>query len=485
LVLLSCRYFDLVVLHGKEIMKASQSFSVLVFMLLTMVLGHSASAALPDFRDIVKSSSPAVVKILVEQKSTRGGQAQSDSEDIPEPLRRFFQYRDSPQSQRQEMSMGSGFIVSESGYIVTNNHVVDGADSVLVRLSDRREFDAEIIGTDPRSDLALLRIDAENLPALKLAQAGKLEVGEWVLAIGSPFGLDYSVTAGIVSAIGRSLPTERNENYVPFIQTDVAINPGNSGGPLFNLQGEVVGVNSQIFTRSGGSIGLSFAIPISVVRNVVDQLKENGRVTRGWLGVTIQNVDKNLAESFGLDRPQGALIAQLSPDGPAGKSGLRAGDVIIAFDGQSVENSADLPHIVGLLEPGSTVEVKLVRDRKTKLVQVKVGGLDADDSYALSNRQPDGKVGGRLGLVAEEIPEDVQRRLELDGGVVIRRVVSGSIAAKSGMLPGDVITQVGANKIDSLSDLSRAVRKLSEDRSVPVRLIRRGAPMFIGLKLSG
>jgi serine protease Do len=421
----------------------------------------------------------------VEQKSTRGGQAQDDSEDIPEPLRRFFQYRDSPQSQRQEMSMGSGFIVSESGYIVTNNHVVDGADSVLVRLSDRREFDAEIIGTDPRSDLALLRIDAENLPALKLAQAGKLEVGEWVLAIGSPFGLDYSVTAGIVSAIGRSLPTERNENYVPFIQTDVAINPGNSGGPLFNLQGEVVGVNSQIFTRSGGSIGLSFAIPISVVRNVVDQLKENGRVTRGWLGVTIQNVDKNLAESFGLDRPQGALIAQLSPDGPAGKSGLRAGDVIIAFDGQSVENSADLPHIVGLLEPGSTVEVKLVRDRKTKLVQVKVGGLDADDSYALSNQQPDGKVGGRLGLVAEEIPEDVQRRLELDGGVVIRRVVSGSIAAKSGMLPGDVITQVGANKIDSLSDLSRAVRKLSEDRSVPVRLIRRGAPMFIGLKLSG
>jgi serine protease Do len=484
LVLLSSRYFDLVVLHGKEIMKASQSFSLLVFMLVTMLFGHSASADLPDFRDIVKSNSPAVVKILVEQKSVRGGQAQGDSGDIPEPLRRFFQYRGSPQSQRQEMSMGSGFIVSESGYIVTNNHVVEGADSVLVRLSDRREFDAEIIGTDPRSDLALLRIDAENLPALKLAEAGELEVGEWVLAIGSPFGLDYSVTAGIVSAMGRSLPTEQNENYVPFIQTDVAINPGNSGGPLFNLQGEVVGVNSQIFTRSGGSIGLSFAIPISVVRNVVDQLKEDGRVTRGWLGVTIQNVDKNLAESFGLDRPQGALIAQLSSDGPAEKSGLRAGDVIIAFDGQSVENSADLPHIVGLLEPDSTVDVKLVRDRKIKTVQVKVGGLDADDSYALSNRQPDGRVGGRLGLVAEEIPEDIQLRLELDGGVVIRRVVSGSIAAKSGMLPGDVITQVGADKIDSLSDLTKAVKKLSADRSVPVRLIRRGAPMFIGLKLS-
>ncbi|MCL4103990.1 UNVERIFIED_CONTAM: hypothetical protein GTU68_034852 [Idotea baltica] len=382
------------------------------------------------------------------------------------------------------MSMGSGFIVSESGFIVTNNHVVEGADSVLVRLSDRREFDAEIIGTDPRSDLALLRIDAKDLPTLKLAEAGELEVGEWVLAIGSPFGLDYSVTAGIVSAKGRSLPTERNENYVPFIQTDVAINPGNSGGPLFNLQGEVVGVNSQIFTRSGGSIGLSFAIPISVVRNVIDQLQEGGRVTRGWLGVTIQNVDKNLADSFGLDRPRGTLITQISPNGPAEKSGLLAGDVIVTFDGQAVESSADLPHIVGLLEPGSSVPVELVRNRKTKTIQVEVGGLDADDSYALSNSKSAGKVGGRLGLVAEEIPEDVKQRLELDGGVVIRKVVSGSIAAKSGMLSGDVITQIGQDKIDSIGDLTNAVKQLRADRSVAVRLIRRGAPLFIGLKLA-
>ena len=292
---------------------------------LLWLAGAVNAAELPDFTEIVRDSSPAVVKIVVEHSSNRGGQAGPNPDEIPEYLRRFFEYRGTPPGQRQRMSMGSGFITSADGYIVTNNHVVEGADSVIVRLSDRREYDAEVVGTDPRSDLALLRIDAEDLPALKLGRAGELEVGEWVLAIGSPFGLDYSVTAGIVSAKGRSLPTERNENYVPFIQTDVAINPGNSGGPLFNLDGEVVGVNSQIFTRSGGSIGLSFAIPASVVINVVDQLKDSGRVTRGWLGVTIQDVDKNLAESFGLDRPQGALIAQVAPDGPADKSGAATG----------------------------------------------------------------------------------------------------------------------------------------------------------------
>ena len=235
-----------------------------------------------------------------------------------------------------------------------------------------------MIGTDPRSDLALLRIEANKLPVLTLAKEDNLEVGEWVLASGSPFGLDYSVTAGIVSAMGRSLPTERNENYVPFIQTDVAINPGNSGGPLFNLKGEVVGVNSQIFTRSGGSIGLSFAIPVSVINNVVAQLKDKGRVTRGWLGVTIQDVDKNLAESFGLDRPRGALVVQVSEGGPADKAGLKSGDVIVSFDGRDIPTSADLPHVVGLIAPGTEVKVEVVRDRKRKKLDVEVGGLDAD-----------------------------------------------------------------------------------------------------------
>lgn len=445
--------------------------------------GLAHAAQLPDFTEIVKSSSPAVVKIIVEHKRAGRGRSQIDPREIPEPLRRFFQYRGSPQPQRQQMSMGSGFVISHDGYIVTNNHVVEGADSVLVRLSDRREFDAEIIGTDPRSDLALLRIDARKLPVLTLAKAGELEVGEWVLAIGSPFGLDYSVSAGIVSAKGRSLPTEQNENYVPFIQTDVAINPGNSGGPLFNLQGDVVGVNSQIFTRSGGSIGLSFAIPVSVVRNVVAQLKDGGRVTRGWLGVTIQNIDKNLAESFGLNRPRGALISQLSPDGPAEKSGLKAGDVIIAFDGKDVEDSAHLPHIVGLMEPGTTVPVLVVRNRKEKTVRVKVGGLDADDSYALSSRQADNGYGGRLGLLTEAVPDEVLERLGINGGVVVRKVVSGSAAAEAGIIPGDIITLIGSSSISDSSSFEEAVDDLNSGSSVPVRLIRRGSPLFIGLKL--
>ncbi len=443
-----------------------------------------AAAQLPDFREIVKSSSPAVVKILVEHKVSRGGQPQFDPRDIPEPLRRFFQYRGPPQPQRRQVSVGSGFFISEDGYIVTNNHVVEGADSVLVRLSDRREFAAEIVGTDPRSDLALLRIDAKDLPSLTLAASDELEVGEWVLAIGSPFGLDYSVSAGIVSAKGRSLPTERNENYVPFIQTDVAINPGNSGGPLFNLDGEVVGVNSQIFTRSGGSIGLSFAIPASVVRYVVAQLKEEGRVTRGWLGVTIQNIDKNLAESFGLDRPQGALISQLAPDGPAQQSGLKAGDVIVKFDGKTVEDSADLPHIVGLMQPGRTVEVEVVRNRQHKTIDVQVGGLDAEDSYALSNPQTGGNYGGRLGLIAEPASQDMQERLGISGGMVVRKVVSGSPAAQAGIVTGDVITLIGSSVIGSKASFDKAVDHLNAGSSVPVRLIRRGVPMFIGLKLS-
>ncbi len=324
----------------------------------------TTAAELPDFKEIVRAHSPAVVKIIVEQNASRAEQQQPGPEEMPEELRRFFEFRGAPPSEQERMGLGSGFIISQDGYILTNNHVVEGATSVLVRMSDRREFEAKVVGTDPRSDLALLRIEASDLPVLKLATNDDLEVGEWVLAIGSPFGLDYSVTAGIVSAKGRSLPTEHNENYVPFIQTDVAINPGNSGGPLFNLDGEVVGVNSQIFTRSGGSIGLSFAIPASVARNVVDQLKENGRVTRGWLGVTIQDVDKNLAESFGLKRPGGALVAEVSKDGPAAKAGLRSGDIIVTFDGKDIPTSADLPHLVGLVAPGTTVDVEICTGQK-------------------------------------------------------------------------------------------------------------------------
>lgn len=441
------------------------------------------SAALPEFREIVRENSPAVVKIVVQHSAARGGQGQPGPQEMPEYLRRFFEFRGQPPTPREQMATGSGFIISEDGYIVTNNHVVDGADSVLVRLSDRREFDAEVVGTDPRSDLALLRVEAKGLPSLKLARGDDLEVGEWVLAIGSPFGLDYSVTAGIVSAKGRSLPTENNENYVPFIQTDVAINPGNSGGPLFNLEGDVVGVNSQILSRSGGSIGLSFAIPVSVVSNVVDQLKDQGRVTRGWLGVTIQDVDKNLAESFGLSRPRGALVVQVAPDGPADKAGLQAGDVITTFDGDDIPASSDLPHVVGLVAPGTTVPVEVVRDKKRKTLKVKVGGLDADDSFSLSSGQGRDGQGDRLGMVVETADAEVLERFGINGGVVVREVQPDSVASSAGVIPGDIITLIGSSPIKSARAYEDTVAELSGGSSVPLRLIRRGSPLFIGLKL--
>ncbi len=274
--------------------------------LMLALAGKAWSAALPDFTTIVEKNSGAVVKILSTQKTPemQGLPPEIDPralEQMPEIFRHLFQYRGQPQRERQ--SMGSGFLISADGYILTNHHVVDGADTVEVRLADRREFEAKIVGSDKRSDIALLKVDAKDLPVVSFGKADELKVGEWVVAIGSPFGLDYSVTAGIVSARGRSLPSEDNANYVPFIQTDVAINPGNSGGPLFNLDGEVVGINSQIYTRSGGSIGLSFAIPISVAIDVMEQLKSSGHVVRGWLGVGIQDVDRGLAESFGLDKP--------------------------------------------------------------------------------------------------------------------------------------------------------------------------------------
>lgn len=459
-----------------------QRLAVLICTLL-LLAQPLAARELPDFREIVVETSPAVVKILVEQSDNGArGHPQIDREDIPEFLRRYFQLPEPPRG-RQQLSMGSGFIISGDGYIVTNHHVVESAESVTVRLSDRREYDAEVVGLDARSDLALLRVDAEDLPYLTLGADDRLQVGEWVLAIGSPFGLDFSVTAGIVSAKGRSLPSESGENYVPFIQTDVAINPGNSGGPLFNLEGEVVGVNSQIFTRSGGSIGLSFAIPVSVLRNVVAQLKDRGEVTRGWLGVTIQNVDRNLAESFGLDRPRGALVSQLAPNSPAEEAGLEPGDVIIAFDGQPIDSSADLPHVVGLITPGSRVEAQVVREGRERTLSVTIGSLDADDSPAGGRRGAPDERSGRIGVTVEEAPDEMLSRFDLSGGVLVRSVRRDSPAERAGLMPGDLITMVGASPVRNLDAFEDAIAGLEPGDSVPLRLIRRGSPLFIGLRL--
>ena len=453
--------------------------------LCALALSFSSSkvaAELPDFTEIVDAASPAVVKVLVEYESENSRYSEQ-LEEIPEALRRFFDFRGGPPVPRERAGMGSGFILSGDGYIVTNNHVVENARQVIVRLPDRQEFDAEVVGTDPRSDLAVLKIDATRLPTLELAANEDVKVGQWVLAIGSPFGLDFSVTAGIVSALGRSLPTESGDNYVPFIQTDVAINPGNSGGPLFNLDGDVIGVNSQIFTRSGGSIGLSFAIPVSVVRNVFTQIRENGVVERGWLGVSIQDVDRNLAESFGLDRPQGALIAQVGRGSPAEQAGLQPGDIIISFDGESIETSADLPHVVGLIAPGTVVTATIVREGQEETVDVEVGGLGADEMARVdAGVSPDGSV-SLLGMRFGDAEPEVLSGLGISGGVAVLEVTPGSPADEAGVLLGDILTRLGNRPISRTADLEDAAAELEAGKSVPARLIRGGSPLFIGIRV--
>ena len=441
-----------------------------------------SSAALPDFTEIVAASSPAVVKILVEYEA-ENPRYQEELEELPESLRRFFNFRGRPPVPRERAGMGSGFIFSSDGFVITNHHVVEGAKHVVVRLPNRQEYDAEIIGADPRSDLAVLKIVADSLPILRLADEGALKVGQWVLAIGSPFGLDFSVTAGIVSAVGRSLPTAAGDNYVPFIQTDVAINPGNSGGPLFNLEGEVIGVNSQIFTRSGGSIGLSFAIPSSVVRNVVAQIQATGAVERGWLGVSIQDVDRNLADSFGLERPRGALIAQVGSGSPAENAGLESGDIIVSFDGHAIETSADLPHIVGLITPGTSVEAVIIRDGQERSIDVEVGVLAADEvARVATGIASDGTVrllGMRIAPVEPELLSD----LGLSGGVWVVGVTSGSPADEAGVEEGDILTRLGSRPVSQLTDLDGVAEGLVPGTSVPARLIRGRSPLFIGIRI--
>ena len=449
-----------------------------------LVWSSQALASLPDFASIVEDTSPAVVKIIAEVKpvqpeASEGFEDLEQLEQIPDYLRRFFQYRN-PQMPRGG-GTGSGFFISSDGYVVTNHHVVDGADTVIVRLSDRREFDATVIGSDERSDLALLKVDGDNFPSLQLGSSQDLRVGEWVLAIGSPFGLDYSVTAGIVSAKGRSLPTDRGENYVPFLQTDVAINPGNSGGPLFNLDGEVVGVNSQIFTRSGGSIGLSFSIPSLVVENVIGQLMERGSVVRGWLGVTIQNVDRTLAESFGLDRPQGALVAQVGDDSPAEAAGIEPGDIIVNVDGSDIEVSADLPHVVGLIAPDTKVNMVVIRDGEPTRLRVRIGSLDADEPMRLSTFAPEPGKLETLGMTIEAASEAVLDRAGLRGGVLVTDVENNSVAAEAGIAPGDVITMFGRRAISSLSDMEAVLETVEPGGSVRLRVSRQGNFSFLGL----
>ncbi|MGB5096353.1 MAG: DegQ family serine endoprotease [Porticoccaceae bacterium] len=435
---------------------------------LLLAVGASA-AALPDFTQLIADNSAAVVKINTTHKIA-SRRPRDMPPDMPDAFRDFFGQRQGPE--RRASALGSGFVMSADGYIVTNNHVIDGADEIKVRLIDRREFDAKVIGVDARSDLALLKIDASGLPTVHFAKPDSLRVGEWVVAIGSPFGLDYSASAGIVSAIGRSIPTERGEDYVPFIQTDVAINPGNSGGPLFNLNGEVVGVNSQIYTRSGGSIGLSFAIPVQVVLEVVTQLKDSGRVERGWLGVYIQDVDRALAESLGLDKPQGALIAQIEPGSPADKAGLEAGDVVVAFNGRPIVDASDLPHVVGQMKPGASADAEIIRKGKHRVLKVAVLGRPGDGAVAARTGQD------RLGVGVVDIDPKMRDSAHFPGGVQVEQVHPDSPAADAGIEPGDIIVQLGYNAITDLATYDRVVAELPAKSPVALRFFRRGRSIF-------
>jgi len=461
------------------------SFAALLF--LAFSVQAQAGRVLPDFTELAERQGQVVVNISTTQiLRNRSTQAfPFDENDPMAELFRRFMPRGIPGIPRESesRSLGSGFIVSQDGYILTNAHVVDGADEVTVRLNDKREFRARIIGSDRRTDVALIKIEATGLPVARLGDPSRLRVGEWVVAIGSPFGFENSVTAGIVSAKGRSLP---QENYVPFIQTDVAINPGNSGGPLFNMNGEVVGINSQIYSRSGGYMGLSFAIPIDVAMDIQSQLRTSGKVSRGRMGVVIQEVTRELAESFGLERPMGAIVNSVEKGGPAEAAGIEPGDVILRFDGKVIQNSADLPRIVAGTRPGTRVGVQLWRKGNHKEVSLTVG--EVSEERALPLRQ--GKAprseqqASRLGLVVSELSPEQRRQLGISGGLLVEDL-RGNVA-RADLRPGDIILALinrgVTTEVRSVDQFNRLLSQFGRGANVTL-LVRRGdMQTFITIK---
>ena len=452
------------------------------FITLLGIVGFIQANDLPDFTELAEESSAAVVNITstktVNNRNALGGGFGDPRYD--EFFERFFgQQRPSipRENTRPVVSTGSGFIISKDGYLLTNNHVVEGADEITVSLGDRREFKAEIIGADERSDVALLKIEAKNLPILAIGSSKKLKVGEWVVAIGSPFQLSFSVTSGIVSAKGRSIPNGSDSTYVPFLQTDVAINPGNSGGPLFNLQGEVVGINSQIYTRSGGYMGVSFAIPIDYAMDVVDQLKEKGYVARGWLGVSIQEVTSELAEALDMEVPKGALISQIIKDSPAEKSGLKEEDVILFFDGEEIFYSSDLPLTVGAIKPDSRVNAMVLRDGNKKTISVKVGELPKDPSIAFNNTNEN-----ILGLFVENQSGNSDEASI--AGILVSGVDTEGIAYLSGIRKGDIIYSLGRIRIANVDEFKRVLEDINKERNITIGIARNGIKRILSLNLS-
>lgn len=442
---------------------------------------------LPDFSQLVEKEGRAVVNISTKQTVRQRQNASPFSDELlNDPLfeffRRFGQPQTAPQREFQASSLGSGFIISPDGYVLTNAHVVAKADEITVTFTDKREYRAKLIGADARTDVALLKIEANNLPSVSLGNPAQLKVGEWVVAIGSPFGFESSVTAGIVSAKGRRLP---DESYVPFIQTDVAVNPGNSGGPLFNMNGQVVGINSQIYSRSGGFMGISFAIPIDVAMQIADQLKSKGRVVRGRIGVTIQELSRDLAASFGLTSANGALVNAVEQGGPAERAGLRTGDIILKVNGQAIENSADLPRQVGNSQPGKPIQLEIWRNRSLRLVSVTPDEIrEAEGRLAQRepkrNPEPAGQVAApRLGLQLVELPAVQLARFQVKFGLLVQRVGAG--AQRAGVQTGDVIIGVGNEMLSNSEQFRQAVNEAKPGGALALRILRGGGTLFVAI----
>ena len=458
---------------------------------LVFLFNQNVLAQLPDFTEMVKANGVAVVNISTTQKAPPEAVAQKEQpmpEGMPPEMEELFKhFFNNPDGGGNggggggdTQSLGSGFIISKDGYVLTNHHVVKGADEIIVKFSDRRELVAKLIGSDARTDVAVLKVEATDLPAVTIGDPNKLQVGEWVLAIGSPFGFEQSVTAGIVSAKGRSLP---GGNYVPFIQTDVAINPGNSGGPLFNMDGQVVGINSQIYSRTGGFMGLSFSIPMDVVMNVVDQIKTSGKAAHGWLGVQIQDVTRELAESFGMKKPQGALVSKVIPGSPAEKAELQIGDIIIEFNGQLIEKSGDLPPMVGMTPINNKATLKILRQGDEKTINFSIGLLPEQVDKVAETKTEKAKPTNRLGISVTDLTAEEREALQvIKGGVLVQNVVKGA-AKNAGIQPGDVILRIGNDVITDAAAFENIAKNLPAGKSVAALIQRRGSPAFLALKI--
>ena len=459
----------------------------LLFFILTLSFSSNvfSQTNLPDFTSVVEKNIPAVVIVnATKQVKNNFNNSPFNSPDIPDDLRdyfgRFFDPKNNNnQIERQMPSVGSGFILTSDGYIMTNNHVVSDSIEISITLSDETVLEAKLIGSDSRSDLALLKVDGKDLPIVSVATADNLKVGEWVLAIGSPFGFSHTVTAGIVSGKQRKLP---NESYVPYIQTDVAINPGNSGGPLFNLSGDVVGVNAQIYTRTGGFMGVSFAIPSETMLDVFSQLKDEGKVTRGWLGVFIQEVDKNLAKSFGMDKPTGAVIAKVLKDSPASKSGLKQGDVILKFNGETIKKSGDLPPLVGMTKVNAKVKVEILRNNQNLNVFVRIEELPAEEDIA-SIQQEKIKKTQMSGITVSDINDVTKRELNIYGGVRVDEVTSQQ-SNNSGIKIDDIITHINNEPIYNTQDFQSKIKDIGISNYANFLIYRNSNPLYLAIKIS-